>query len=302
MDNIEKFLDYLQFEKRYSLKTIQAYRTDLSQFVAFLKNHHYEPLSAVDYQALRLFIAHLNERGLTRTTIARKLSSIRSLFRYAHNQEWIAVDPTELIQFQLKKNYLPEFFYEDEMDALLSAAQKGTSEFALRDWALLEILYATGIRVSECTQLTYSQLLRDIQMLKVIGKGNKERLVPLTDYAMQVLDRYSSECRPQLAPPSDDGQTIFLSDKGKPLTTPQVHDILKRIVEISQLNLTIYPHKLRHTFATHLLNNGADLRSVQDMLGHEDLSSTQIYTHVTKDHLKEKYMTFFPRSHRQKGE
>ncbi len=299
---IDCFLQYLTNEKLYAKKTIEAYSHDLHQFQDFLETSGDCVLTQIEYADIRLFIAYLNELGNSRTTIARKLSSLRSFFKYALKQHWIEKDPTTLVQYQTKKQHLPDFFYEDEMLAILEAAKSSESKMHLRDYAMVETFYATGMRVSELTQLTFSQIDSDIQIVKVLGKGNKERIVPIGDQAFQAIVDYSNQLRPQLVN-EDSKDIVFLTDKGKALTTPQVHDILNNIIDEGALNLTIHPHKLRHTFATHLLNNGADLRSVQELLGHEDLSSTQIYTHVTRDKLKEQYMNVFPRARRKnKGE
>ncbi len=299
---IDRFLKYLANERLYASKTIEAYSHDLHQFQQFMESSGDCILTQIEYTDIRLFIAYLNELGNSRTTIARKLSSLRSFFKYAMKQHWIESDPTTLVQYQAKKQHLPDFFYEDEMLAILEAAKSSNSVMHLRDYAILETFYATGMRVSELTQLTFNQIEPGIQIVKVLGKGNKERIVPIGDQAFQAIVDYREQLRPQLANDAS-GDFVFLSDKGKPMTTPQVHVILNNIIEEGALNLTIHPHKLRHTFATHLLNNGADLRSVQELLGHEDLSSTQIYTHVTRDKLREQYMNVFPRAHRKhKGE
>ncbi|MBG9981966.1 tyrosine recombinase XerC [Aerococcaceae bacterium DSM 111020] len=299
---IDRFLKYLANERLYASKTIEAYSHDLHQFQQFMESSGDCILTQIEYTDIRLFIAYLNELGNSRTTIARKLSSLRSFFKYAMKQHWIESDPTTLVQYQAKKQHLPDFFYEDEMLAILEAAKSSNSDMHLRDYAILETFYATGMRVSELTQLTFNQIEPGIQIVKVLGKGNKERIVPIGDQAFQAIVDYREQLRPQLANDAS-GDFVFLSDKGKPMTTPQVHVILNNIIEEGALNLTIHPHKLRHTFATHLLNNGADLRSVQELLGHEDLSSTQIYTHVTRDKLREQYMNVFPRAHRKhKGE
>lgn len=292
------FVAYLTNERRYSNATVTAYQRDLEQFDAFITSTAPTEIDQISYQDIRLFIAHLTELENSRTTIARKLSSLRSFFKYALRQGWTDSDPTALVQYDVKKQHLPDFFYEDEMQAIIDTARNSESEFKLRDVAIIETFYATGMRVSELTGLTFRQIDESIQIIRVLGKGDKERLVPIGDSAMAAIIDYKTTLRPQLVS-GVSGDTVFLSHKGKELTTPQVHDILNKVIEEGALNLTIHPHKLRHTFATHLLNNGADLRSVQELLGHEDLSSTQIYTHVTKDKLREQYMNVFPRAKRK---
>ena len=301
-EKIDLFVLYLRNERRYSELTIQAYQRDLKEFEDFLLKSGGLQFDQIGYQDVRLFVAFLTERQLSRTTIARKLSSLRSFFKYALQRNWTAVNPLELIQYKSKKQRLPEFFYENEINSILDAAEQDEHPSALRNIALLELLYATGMRVSECCELTLQQIDFTLQIIRVIGKGNKERIVPVGDQAIRAIRQYQMELREELLnkkPKSPYSDYLFLSDKGKPLTAAQVRTILNRLVDKHGLNLSIHPHKLRHTFATHLLNNGADMRSVQELLGHVDLSSTQIYTHVTKDKLKETYLKVHPRAKRQ---
>lgn len=301
-EKIDLFVLYLRNERRYSELTIQAYQRDLKEFEDFLLKSGGLQFDQIGYQDVRLFVAFLTERQLSRTTIARKLSSLRSFFKYALQRNWTAINPLELIQYKSKKQRLPEFFYENEINSILDAAEQDEHPSALRNIALLELLYATGMRVSECCELTLQQIDFTLQIIRVIGKGNKERIVPVGDQAIRAIRQYQMELREELLnkiPQSPYSDYLFLSDKGKPLTAAQVRTILNRLVDKHGLNLSIHPHKLRHTFATHLLNNGADMRSVQELLGHVDLSSTQIYTHVTKDKLKETYLKVHPRAKRQ---
>lgn len=301
-DKISMFISYLLNERRYSELTIKAYQRDLDEFEHFLLSSGGIIFNEIAYQDVRLFLAFLSGKQLSRTSIARKLSTLRSFFKYAVQQKWTDNNPMELLQYQSKKQRLPEFFYESEINSIIDAAKQDDHPSAIRNVAILEMLYATGMRVSECCQLKVSQVDFTIQMIRVIGKGNKERIVPVGDQAIAAVRDYQKNLRGQLIaniPDSPYSDYLFLSDKGKPLTTAQVRVILNRIVEQQGLNLKINPHKLRHTFATHLLNNGADMRSVQELLGHVSLSSTQLYTHVTKDKLRQTYLQVHPRAKRQ---
>ncbi|UUX34429.1 tyrosine recombinase XerC [Fundicoccus culcitae] len=298
---IELFIQFLDVEKRYSAQTITAYSRDLSEFKQFLDSTGSTRLTDIQYTDIRLYVAHLTEHGYARTSIARKISSLRSFFRYAIQQEWIEQNPAELMNYKSKKQHLPDFFYESEMQAIIEAAKVSKLPNPQRNLAIIELLYATGLRVSELVNLTLEQIQTDIQLIRVIGKGNKERIVPIGDAAMQAIETYQNTERPlllklNLNPTAN--KYLFLSDKGKVITADQVRHILTKIVEEASLNLDIHPHKLRHTFATHLLNNGADMRSVQELLGHADLSSTQIYTHVTKSQLRQQYLQAHPRAKR----
>lgn len=298
---IQEFLNYLQKEKRYSDKTLLAYGRDLFEFNEYIQSSRPCMIQAIDYYDLRLYIAYLHDRDLARSTIARKLSSLRSFFKYLLLEGVLDENPMELITYQVRQQRLPDFFYENEIEALLKAAYTCDNPLKLRNVALLELLYGSGLRVTECRELKVDSIDLMNQIVKVKGKGGKERIVPVSDSASQAVRNYLTKLRPKMM--RDESQTfLFLSKKGKMLTTAQVHHILKSIVKESGLNLSIHPHKLRHSFATHLLDHGADLRSVQEMLGHEDLSSTQIYTHITKQQLRKNYMNMHPRAHRSSKE
>lgn len=298
---VQQFLSYLENERRYSPQTLRAYRRDLEEFRAFLEGSGGAQVDRIEYQDIRFFISHLTEQDLARTTISRKLSSLRSFFNYGLQEGWLQQNPMELVQYQVKKQSLPDFFYPDEIQAIFDSIEASESDYQPLYSAILETLYATGMRVQELCDLQLAQLDFNTALVRVIGKGDKERIVPLGDQAIASLEHYIKGYRQEVLTP-ESGETVFLSTKGKPLSPTSIRNILNKIVEESGLNLSIHPHKLRHTFATHLLNNGADLRSVQEILGHEDLSSTQIYTHVTKDKLRETYMQVFPRAKRQSGD
>lgn len=303
-DYISQFLNHIENERRYSKQTVLAYSKDLIEFSDFLESSGDTDISKLMYQDFRLFLAFLNERGLARTTISRKLSSLRAFFKYALRMEWIDSNPMELVQYNVKKQQLPEFFYQDEMNEIFTAIEKSESSMQLMYSALVELLYATGMRVSELTNLTLQQVDYDMSLVRVIGKGDKERIIPVGDVALKSLTIYIQNLRPELVEKSipEHASFVFLSKTGLQLSPTLVRNILNSIVKEAGLNLSIHPHKLRHTFATHLLNNGADMRSVQELLGHEDLSSTQIYTHVTKDRLRSTYLDVFPRAKRQSKE
>ena len=297
---IDLFIQYLINERRYSPETARAYDNDLKEFADFIESTGETHYDAITYQDIRYFIGHLSERNLSRRTIARKLSSLRAFYKYLTRMGWIESNPMNLVQYSVKENVLPDFFYEDELNQLLDAVAHSTSSQQPLQRAVLETLYATGMRVSELSNLALDQVEFDWGIIRVIGKGDKERIVPLGDIASEALQTYihgmRQETNIQQLP------NVFVSVTGKVLSPTTIRKLLDTIVEESGLNLSIHPHKLRHSLATHLLNNGADLRSVQELLGHEDLSSTQIYTHVTKDKLRQQYLNVFPRANRQTKE
>lgn len=304
-DNIKHFLNYIKYERRYSEQTIRAYERDLNEFNDYLKGSGQVELSELSYYDLRLYLAHLNERQLARTSVARKLSSLRSFFKYAISEGWATSNPMELIQYSVNRSRLPNFFYPAEMQEIFKAIDQSQSETKALYSALMELLYATGMRVSEISELKLDQIDFSVALIRVIGKGQKERIVPVGDQALVSLAKYIKGLRQETLEENNLNETypyVFISKRGKQLSPSIIRKILPQIMDEAGLKLSIHPHKLRHTFATHLLNNGADMRSVQELLGHEDLSSTQIYTHVTKDKLRETYMKVFPRAERKSKE
>ena len=236
----------------------------------------------------------LYDEKLARTSISRKISSIRSYYKFLHKEYNVRDDAFQSLFHPKREKKLPHFFYEEEMVQLFEG-NKGTDSLSVRNIAILELLYATGIRVSELTSIELRHIDSSYGVVRVMGKGRKERYVPVGDYALAAIDDYMQNSRPKLMKKTSHS-FLFVNSRGEHLTTDGVRYILNQMLKKAAINSTIYPHMLRHTFATHLLNNGADLRSVQELLGHSSLSSTQIYTHVTKEHLRKTYMNAHPRA------
>jgi len=296
---ITAFMTYLSGERQYSAETVKAYHEDLSEFVQFLADNGGEkPWTAIDQLDVEVYLSDLYDRHYARTTIARKLSTLRSLYSFLMSNGQAQDDPFAYVQLKRHQNHLPRFFYEREMTALFTAAAANPNEqLATRDTALLEVLYGTGIRVSECVNLALSEIDFDGRIMLIHGKGNKERYVPFGHYASDALQTYFDTARtPLMAQYQQDHPYVFINHRGQQLTSAGVTYLLNQIIKRSTLTTDIHPHMLRHTFATHLLNRGADLRSVQELLGHSSLSTTQIYTHVTREHLQRDYRQFFPRA------
>lgn len=292
----EKFVEYLQIERNATPNTIKHYTLDLNEFFAFLKHENIVSLDEVDKHIVRLFLTYLYERKLSRQSVSRKISSLRSFYKFLQREN--AVQSNSFIQVTLPKvgKTIPSFLYEEELSKLfgVSDLSKPTGQ---RNQALIETLYATGIRVSECQGLRVSDIDLDIGSMFVTGKGRKERYVLFGQFARDALETYIDDGRKTLLTKTDHRTDyLFLNARGNPITTRGIHLTLERMVQEASLTIKVNPHKLRHTFATHLLNEGADLRTVQELLGHENLSSTQIYTHVTKDHLRRVYMNSHPRA------
>lgn len=293
---IQEFNTYLQIEKNASHYTIEYYLDDLQEFSLFLEEEGINALQDVDQQVARLFLTRLYKEQLSRRTVSRKISSLRSFYRFAEREN--IVDHNPFVQVSLPKTDkpIPGFLYKEELEKMF-AANDLNSPLGQRDQALLELLYATGIRVSECQQLRLRDIDFSIGTVLVMGKGSKQRYVPFGSFAQQALERYIESGRTALLAKSNQAsEFIFLNARGAPLTVRGIRKVLDKIVERAALTIHVHPHKLRHTFATHMLNEGADMRTVQEMLGHENLSSTQIYTHVTKDYLRKVYMNSHPRA------
>ncbi|KGR86405.1 tyrosine recombinase XerC [Lysinibacillus odysseyi] len=288
------FIKYVQLEKNFSVHTVREYEADITQFLHFLEQEGVYCLTEVEYLHARLYVTKLYEENMARTSISRKISSIRSFFRYLNREVDLDDAPFRSLYHPKKEERLPSFFYEEELQQLF-AASSGEDEKSIRNMAILELLYATGIRVSECVSVEVNQIDFAYSILRVMGKGRKERIVPFGQYAHDALTRYMEEVRPKLMK-NKDHQRLFVNMRGGELTARGVRHILSEMMEEASLHSKIYPHMLRHTFATHLLNNGADLRTVQELLGHAHLSSTQVYTHVTKEHLRNTYMNTHPRA------
>lgn len=294
--NVQSFFSYLEFEKNYSMYTIANYKRDLANFNLFLKKEGIEDFSSVNYADVRLFLTELHDRGLARNTVARMISSLRSFYRFLLREEIVNYNPFQAASLPKKEHRLPNFLYEEEVAALFGVLDVATP-LGQRNQAILELLYATGIRVSECCSLNQTDIDFSLGMLLVYGKGRKERYVPIGSYAIDALERYIQDGRKKLAGKnSEETDALFLNYKGTRLSDRSVRTILNKIVEQASLHKNISPHAIRHTFATHLLNQGADLRSVQELLGHAQLSTTQIYTHVTKESLRNTYLNHHPRA------
>ncbi len=293
------FLNYLTNERHYSEETLLAYQHDLEEFADFLSEANVNDLKDLTYQDIRRYLFQLQKKDLAKSSLARRLSSLRSAFNFFQESGWVDNNPFQYVHSPKQGLHLPDFFYEEELLALFEAVQ-GPEALQQRDRALLEFLYATGARVSECTELSLDQVELDAMVVLLHGKGGKDRYVPFGGPCKEALQTYLAEGRQELlAKSGEDHQLVFVNYKGQGLSREGIAYILKQIVKRSASQLAIHPHKLRHSFATHLLNHGADIRTVQELLGHSSLSTTQIYTHLSKESLRQNYMTFHPRAQRQ---
>ncbi|MFC6348128.1 tyrosine recombinase XerC [Vagococcus carniphilus] len=296
MNHLTDFLRYIIIERHYSEKTKEAYQDDVLDFFSFLKETGNEDYLSVTVQDIRIYLSFLHDQSYSRNTISRKLSSLRSFYQFLVKNDILSENPFSYIQMKRQQAKLPRFFYEKEIDALFQQTQ-GDDALDNRNRALLEVLYGTGIRVTECTNIKIKDIDFDTSVVLIYGKGNKERYVPFGSFAHDAILDYMKHGRDELM---TKGKTthdfLFVNHRGEKLTDSGIQYILKKMIEKSSLTADIHPHMFRHTFATHLLNNGADLRTVQELLGHSSLSSTQIYTHVTTDTLQKSYRNFHPRA------
>ncbi|MFM8933380.1 MAG: tyrosine recombinase XerC [Gemmataceae bacterium] len=289
------FLRHLSLEKGASAHTVKSYREDLTQAVERLQESFGKGLkvSQVTPRNLRTWLAWMQEQGYSRSTIGRRLSAIRSWFRYLRLREKVDSNPADGLKGPRKERKLPRFLTRTEIDTLLEADQ-GEKRLAPRDHALWEVAYSAGVRVSELVGLNLDDLDPDQGVAVVRGKGKRERLVLLGPMAMEAIGRWM-EVRASLAKTKEQN-ALFLNHRGTRLTSRSVHRLLRHQARLSGLKEDVSPHALRHTFATHLLDAGADIRSVQELLGHRSLSTTQIYTHVTTQKLQENYRKAHPRA------
>jgi integrase/recombinase XerC len=292
---IDLFIRYLQVEKNASPHTVKQYVADINAFVAFLKQHQITVFAAVSYLHGRSFLAYLGKKGLSRRSIARKLSSLRSLYRFLMREGRLEQNPFQLISTPKVEKKLPVFLYPHEIQPFFELPDM-TTPLGLRDRLIFELLYASGIRVSELVTLTLESVNLNLGIALVYGKGAKERYVPIGSYACDVLGQYLEYGRNKLLDGKPDSGYLLLNYRGEPLSDRSVRRIVDKYVEQYALNLNVSPHTFRHTFATHMLNAGADLRTVQELLGHVNISTTQVYTHVTKERLRHVYDHAHPRA------
>ncbi|MFO1445897.1 tyrosine recombinase XerC [Bacillus sp. Bva_UNVM-123] len=294
-NSLNMFIEYLQIEKNYSQYTIEHYQHDIDEFFMFMNEQAIINVTDVTYYDVRIFLTKLYDKKLARKSVARKISCLRSFYKFLVREKIVAENPFTLASIPKAEKKLPEFFYEEELSQLFKACETETP-LGQRNKALLELLYATGMRVSECSQIRLKDLDMSLSTVLVRGKGKKERYIPFGSFASDALYVYIQNGRKSLLYQNNVNDFLFLNFRGGQLTSRGIRLILNKLIEQSALTGKIHPHMLRHTFATHLLANGADMRTVQELLGHAFLSSTQIYTHVTNEYLRKTYMTHHPRA------
>lgn len=292
-DVIENFMEYLIVEKNASLHTINNYKRDIHDFVEYMKQQIIIDFAAVSYFQIRDYLSLLHKKEYNRRTIARKCSSLRSFYRFLMREGYTSINPMTLVTTPKLDKRLPQYFYPQDLEPLFLIPDS-SEKLGQRNLAILEVLYASGMRVSELVGLNVEHIDLDVGLALVFGKGAKERYVPLGQFALDALEQYIQDGRNSLNTQGE--QALFLNYRGGRLTDRSIRRILTQLIDQTSINQHITPHKLRHTFATHLLEGGADLRTVQELLGHVNISTTQIYTHISNERLREVYRRAHPRS------
>ncbi|RPI68246.1 MAG: site-specific tyrosine recombinase XerD [Ignavibacteriales bacterium] len=291
---LKEYLNVLRLEKSLSDNTIFSYRNDLKSLIGFLESEKINDFSQVDHKLLNSFFVMLQDVGLNRTSAARYYSSIKGFFNYLFTNRYINANPIEKVSPPKLSKSLPSVLTIEEIESILSVPDTN-DKLGLRDKSILEVFYACGLRVSELIELKVSNLFFDEEIIRVFGKGSKERLVPIGSSAIKWTREYLIKSRPLLEKKMKSEGFVFLNIRGTKLSRMGVWKIVERYVKEAGIKKDVHPHTFRHSFATHLLEGGADLRAVQEMLGHADISTTQIYTHIDRDYIKQVHRDFHPR-------
>ena len=296
--DVDKFFRFLQLEKSLATNSIDAYRRDIARYVVFLESLGVSKSTGINDDHVTAFVHALHDLGLSARSIARNLSAVKGLHRFLLGEKITTVDPTINTELPKRGKSLPDVLSVGEINQIINATEKKHSDekkLWIRDRAILETLYATGMRVSELTELRTSNVFFNDQMVRVFGKRSKERLIPIGTPALEWIQKYQSEVRGMTAKAKGTNDAVFLNWRGKPMTRMAIWNIVKEYTRLARISKEIHPHTFRHSFATHLLEGGADLRAVQEMLGHADISTTQIYTHIDREFVKAEHRKFHPR-------
>ena len=300
---ISAYKDYLEVERGYSIYTVLNYLDDIKEFQDFLKAKRLDSITNVSVNVARFYVMELNKDNYKATSVSRKLSSLRGLYRFMILEGYLETNVFNEVTAPKHEKLLPKQLYVDEIEAMFDAIDQKNA-IGKRNYALLEMMYDTGVRVSELCNLKITDVDYNSDFITIFGKGKKERSIPLLKPLKSALMDYMNFSRSELLAKSKEAPTdvLFLNHRGGPLTTRGVRVILDDITEDTAKNIKVHPHMIRHSFATHLLNGGADLRSVQKLLGHVNLATTQIYTHVSREQLISEYAKFHPHAHKKEDE
>ena len=292
--DLKQYLHFLKLEKNSSANTIDSYRRDLERFLSYLADAGIASPADAGEEAVGRFVKLLGELGLSPRSVSRNVTALKMFYRFLAAENALGADPTGRIDLPKLPRSLPDVLDPAEVEAIINQPDVSTP-LGVRDRAILETLYATGIRVSELVTLRQSNVFPGEQFIRVTGKGSKERIVPIGRSALEWIERYRSRTRAALAGGRGASDALFLNARGTPISRMAVWTIVRECTRRSGIGKDVHPHTFRHSFATHLLEGGADLRSVQEMLGHVNISTTQIYTHIDREYLREVHRTFHPR-------
>lgn len=299
LEPFNEYLVYLKIERDLSNNSIESYERDIKQYIDFLSQEKITEWEAIDRYDIVLFLQNLKIEGKSESSIIRMTSSLRQFHQYLRQEKWLKGDPMQHIQTPKKKETLPKVLSIQDVEKLLETSDTET-DLGLRDRAILEVMYATGLRISELVHLRMDELHLTMGFIQTVGKGDKERIIPIGGEAIKWLNDYLEYSRPLLERRAEEiSPYVFLNARGRGLTRQGVWKNIKKIVQEAGIKQNVTPHMLRHSFATHLLENGADLRIVQELLGHSDISTTQIYTHITKARMKDVYTQYHPRAKKE---
>ncbi len=290
----QEFLNFIKIERNLTDNTIAAYKNDLTRYYYFLREKKIIRPDSITLPIIRNYIDTLADLGLSANSMARNISTLRSFHRFLLNENYTEDNPTEFIQTPKLTQKLPQVLTVTEVEEILDQVDIATPK-GMRDYAMIELLYSTGVRVSELISIQQKNFFPSEQLIMVFGKGQKERIVPFGKKARDAIVTYLSKVRTNLAQARKSDDRLFLNMRGKPISRMGVWKIIKQYVQLAGIQKTVSPHVFRHSFATHLLEGGANLRAVQEMLGHSDISTTQIYTHLDKDYLIQQHKDFHPR-------
>ena len=293
---INDYKFYLKLERNLSENTVMAYLDDISKLIIFLEESKKNTnLANIESSDLHEFLVYIAKSGLNEKSQARIISGLKSFFKYLIIEEKIEKDPTELIEAPKLSRKLPEILSIKEIELIIKSIDVSTN-LGHRNRAILEVLYSCGLRVSECADLKISNIFANEEFIKVLGKGDKQRLVPIGKLALNEIDNYLKSFRNHIIPKKGNNDYLFLNRRGSKLSRVMIFNIVKEACTLAGIEKNISPHTFRHSFATHLVEGGADLRAVQEMLGHESISTTEIYTHIDREYLREAIIQFHPRS------
>ena len=291
---LQEYLAYLKLEKNLSIQSVNSYSSDINKFLNYISDQSIADLNTINTKNVSEYFELMRDLGISTSTTSRYLSAVKGFFKYLSSQEYIEKDPVEVLSSRISGRKLPTVLSFLEIEKLLQAPDI-TDKFGLRDKAILELFYSCGLRVSELINLKISDLYFSDGVIRVLGKGSKQRIIPIGSSAVKWIAEYIKTVRPLFEKKMKSENIIFLNNRGTKLSRMGVWKIVAKYVKIAEIEKEFHPHTFRHSFATHLLEGGADLRAVQEMLGHADISTTQIYTHIDREFVKQMHMDFHPR-------